>query len=451
MDKLNTSTMTSEHAHSALRNTYSQFRINKRKNYNSIDGQKDHTKSNISYNGASPNSSFHKGLKRSDSHHLISKITDFYDKKQISDAILSIKNVDGRKKFLDSIVQRRSEIEEVENNLKLERVTPMVLKVTARIKKQVLTKSLGSRFMKSPSQLDPLNIKNIGRDSRLSSCSGSEDNTSRMSWRYDDERANANSSILKDAAPRSLFSKPVADNLPASISSGGEHLSPVKFHPYTVENENVADVESSLRTEKIRKTSKILALLTRNIVQKALSPKGLVFKDDEARKQSNDSRGIDTVNMNEKDKSLVNRNKSMSLRNGDYHLGVKSLEKDLYRFLVKNENVENVKEVITGLEEPKEPIMKDIEQKAKTKFLSFMNQRRQINNMLPNSFIAKTNVAERTKFIMGTCKCNSHQTKSKLGKETNNKEDKKRGSHVQSSSFVRSVNIQDLTRKDSVA
>ena len=451
MDKLEKNLRTSERKHSDLRHTYSQFRINKNKNYSSIASQKDNTKSTISYGSISPSLSFQKGPRSSVHHELISKISDFYDKKQINDAILSIQNVGSRKKFLDAIVQRRSEIQEIENQTKLEKVAPLVSKVSARIRRQVLTKSSGSRFKKLSNQLESLNIRHSHRDSFVTTCSDSEANVSRMSWRCDDDKPDSTSSpLLKDIGHRSLLNRPTLDIPPiVVISPGGEQMSPFKtFDSPGLENQKSIDEHSvQTRTSKMKKTSKVLALLTRHTVQKALSPKGLVFKDSENKNQMNGFYGVVKMTMDQTDKPPA----SIALRNGDYHLGAKSLEKDLYRYLVRNENTEIAKKLVTGLGEPKEPMMKDIEQKAKAKFFSFMEQKRQINNMLPNSFITKSNVAERTKFIMKTCKCNSHQAKGKTEKEVNNLDEKKRGSTVRNSVIVRNVNIQDLLKEDYAA
>jgi hypothetical protein len=84
---------------------------------------------------------------------LITHISDFYDKSQISSVVLEAADTNERIKLLDLIMKRRDEMHELEEQLRLEKVSPVIKKFARDFKLKLSMKNgLVSKEKKKPRQ-----------------------------------------------------------------------------------------------------------------------------------------------------------------------------------------------------------------------------------------------------------------------------------------------------------
>ena len=93
-----------------------------------------------------------------------------------------------------------------------------------------------------------------------------------------------------------------------------------------------------------------------------------------------------------------------------FEIGSKTLEKDLFKFLVKNEKKEEADHLIKSFETGHEKLIKNIESKVKQRIDQADFQKHQFAYFLPHSYAQKSEYFERTKYITDACKCLSNQT-----------------------------------------
>lgn len=322
-------------------------------------------------------------------NQLLNKISNFFDKGQINNAFRSLSNYHDRVEFIDSVINRRKEIRHIEQQTRFERVAPVLTKVGEKLRANVLAKTVAINNFRKATNM---------RDSAIPSLVESDASSSLIHTERETRDSIFSPALKGSGAPMSalntnrLEEPGVALNKVASEPvSGGTVLGgfvQTTTHP-----------SSFSRANAQTKTSKILALLTRKIRRSDSdkSPSALVFggspkqnKADEI--QQTNSFG-ETINL----KELIKQPRSVGIPKQIFNLGGKVLEKDLYQFLVKNEKEKEFGNIITELTDMKEPLMKDIESRAKMKFVSYNDKKRQDSYMLPHALTAKARTLERRK------------------------------------------------------
>jgi len=319
---------------------------------------------------------------------LLNKISNFFDKGQINNAFRSLSNYHDRVEFIDSVINRRKEIKNIEQHTRFERVAPVLTKVGEKLRANVLAKTVAINNFRKATM----------RDSAIPSLAESDASSSLIHTERETRDSVFSPGLKGSGAPMSAL------NTNRSVESGVA-LNKVASDPVQGETvlggfvQTTNNPSSFSRANAQTKTSKILALLTRKIRRSDSdkSPSALVFggspKNNKADEIQQKNGFGETINL----KELIKQQRSVGIPKQVFNLGGKVLEKDLYQFLVKNERAKEFGNIITELTDMKEPLMKDIESRAKMKFISYTDKKRQDSYMLPNALTVKAKNIERRK------------------------------------------------------
>jgi len=96
-------------------------------------------------------------------------------------------------------------------------------------------------------------------------------------------------------------------------------------------------------------------------------------------------------------KELIKQPRAIGIPKKTFTIGGKVLEKDLYEFMVKYEKQKDFGNIISEITETREPLMKDIESRAKMKFINYTEKKKQESYMLPHALTVKAKNMERNK------------------------------------------------------
>lgn len=336
----------------------------------------------------------------------LDKISDFYNKTQIKDAISSANKLKDRIKLVDSIIKRRVEIKEMEDQTRFERVAPIIQKASETLKSRVLARTQENRVRKSI-LVDCLKSANSNVTSPTFSQPETPSKQSPRNAGGEERRYSRGLETPKDIALiHSVLSKmaearkysvklPLQETLPIENKTTDE--TPMKRDSLN----SPANAQTPM--DNLRRASNILSFLARS-PKKANSPqespRGLVFDNIIEMKNVNKPESISKPLLRSTTRSFGTRIETGPVKVGGlsrdtYGLGAKVLEQDIYMYLAKNNKMEEISKFMTGTEEIKEPLMRDIEMKAKAKWSKFQDKRKQVSYMLPNSMMVKSNSNEK--------------------------------------------------------
>ena len=219
----------------------------------------------------------------------ISSISDFFNNSQISEAIQRPRSLSNRLKTLDLIIQRRTELKELEAQVREDRALPLIRKLQQNFRKKRLQKILAQN--KKQADLEP--HLRPGIDDLYFKASGYKTNVS--------------------AAPDSRILN--------STEHSGKLTGEISINPDDSRAITLSNLDDPLEAKKKfdHFAEKLKLFLTRN----GASEKHLEDETEGAHSHTKNTR-----------KSNKNENLSME----DYHFASKTLEKDLFKFIIKNKS-----------------------------------------------------------------------------------------------------------------
>lgn len=248
--------------------------------------------------------------------HPSNKISNFFDKEQIKNAIEEINISNQKVKFIDFVIKRRKEIKDLEDQNRLERVTPLL---------------------------------------------------KRFSGNYRKRRAG----FIADPALSSSFSTVLKKPVDSIVLPNGREDTESQEN---IEKEKKTEDEklASLIREKMR-----LFLIRSNNDQQRDSPDQFSTLIEPKRIER-----FGAVRSNRHTSRLAALRNKIKLGQKQINLGSQTLEGDLYKFLLKNEDKKNSSVLMFDSNNSKCQSIRKIENKAAMKFDSYKEQRRHKINYL---------------------------------------------------------------------
>jgi len=317
-------------------------------------------------NPASPNG------KTADTLQIINSISDVNDVGQVGKALGSVQSVKARIQLVDQIIQKRQEIKDAEDELKLERVTPTIQKLTMNFKKRIRkAKSNDGKLSFQKNLLSLINeevspLRPPGKEG--SKELNSPKNSMNMLSKSDVPALTRKISLLcppsKKAGVPSIKLDPSPSNMPSLLLDLGmkpsqsegtvpeyQLLSPNK------QNGTLAQILGPPITSK--KTKNRVALLLRQTAT-SMTKSELPLISDEKKETAVDSKG-------NKLSSRTRKAITTSLKQAK-----QEIEKDLYHHLVNNNNQETDSVNILSFRS-KKGSLGNIESRVKAKYESHIN------------------------------------------------------------------------------
>ena len=336
--------------------------------------------------GSSYSPTYSSGLRRmqSKANDSASKISDFYNKDQINEAISALDGVSSRINAIDFILKRRVELKEVENQYKISKAAPVILRLNKNFQKRILKNKLNtkgnafkkilSRLNEDGSLLDPPPQALKHEESVIPSKTVL--NRSQISL----------DTSVNTALPKINIHK---DSISDSVS---KNTKPPTLNQ--IDDKTPAHIKDAQMLHKARHLTFLLGKA------KVASPKALVFGD--GNQDSIETWEQVVVNSKspvrhaeeEQPKGLRASGRKKSLDPRVYHLGQKYLENDLYKYLVKNgQRGDGTRVILNEESEPKEKRMKDIEAKVKSKYTKLVKDK--VRNSTFFASPSRTNVSSQ--------------------------------------------------------
>ena len=386
---------------------------------------------------SAPNSRVNISIQKS-----LSNISDFYDPEQISAQFGTLQQTEEKVKYLDLINQRRKELKDLEEKMKLEKAAPLLQKFRANMRKKTIVKY-------APTHLDPKEdsrkvgalrnaliynrdnvIMGMGSPEDVLDGSGSKQQPVSLSFESPDKNAHdqANSSgvLETDTKPVILRKMSRESFAIAAFASFAKkkptHLALSRVSP-TQSNESGCELLKKIDEEDKELLEKKVNAFSEILKEKILN-KEKKFADSESHEQF-------------VLKKLKRPAKRWIPKLDNFTLGKKNLENDLYKFLVRN-STESAKDLILRAPSAGKPSLFLVEEKAE-KRLRRREEKTKLENLLKRTFSSKSPGWKTGLFDKGELSPQVYVTDhTNQSKKTN---------QTQNSSSVKSPQVQHVGRR----
>jgi len=289
---------------------------------------------------------------------IINSISDFFNKDQVSKAIASVNSLDGKLQMIDLILKRREEIQAIEEQMKLENAAPIIQKFTENFKMKLAKKYSknggveGSAFRKA--------LKKLNSDLR----SEISLPTTPTLTNYDQ----LTQQQLPEGSKGSLDGES-ADEVDPNLP--GQDRQTFKRRGGLNEKTIIAKISHNQ-----------VALLLKNKNMKEAELKKKLQEEMEEEERQKEKGKHPTRNSNKKYTILDTRNFSKKMaRLKNLELAGKTLEHDLYKYLIKHDQSAQHKKLI--LDTPSHGKLAIIESNVLKRYNHFQFQKKQAPYQVP--------------------------------------------------------------------
>jgi len=335
---------------------------------------------------------------------------DVYNKALVRQAIDSAPSVQNRIQIVDQILKRRKELTEAENELKLERAAPIIRKLSMNYRNRMKkAQSNEGRISFKKSMFAVMASQNNSPAFRPSGQSEGFDKTNQSEVESLRNSAEHSFSPYIDAMKGNieLARNPTESSYQGGMSpspfdlnrgTGYDEISRLDLNELTKKESESSNLAQSNGTQGLRlknAKNKIAFLLRQKTTG---TQRGLVFGD-ENQDQSTQAQ-IETGMNSSFKKRFPQKRKSLA---ATMIIAKEKIEKDLYKFLVKNDSDKHCKNVVYT-SHVRRSITENIESKVKDKYKTFVENKKKISYFLPSSFILSKQAlpevsSPRVKFI----------------------------------------------------
>ena len=346
---------------------------------------------------------------RSSLRKIASGISDFHDSKQITNSINRLHSANDRIKLLDHVIQRRQELKDLEEKMRLEAAIPMIIKFKNNLRKktimkftsingepkegaqevgllkQGLTYNLDSVLMKMGLPSD-YKGSNSAEESNMSSCIVSGANTP-----YRDLNQ-IQTPVIATEKDSKLFSRGnFAIAAFANFAKKAPHSS--EFNPTSPK-----DLDSSLLNKVGEEEKQLLETKVRQFSK--------IFK---AKILGSNNKHLDSKEYSQliEQKTARKPVRQWTPRLDNFVLAKKDLKKDIYKFIVKS-GTDSCRDLILKSVGSQQRNFNFVEEEVEKKLIS-RDQKNKLKNMLAGVMTSQSS---------GARKSFSHSTNSKLGSTT---------------------------------
>lgn len=334
----------------------------------------------------------------------VSNISDFYDANQIANCISKLRTRDERIKFLDHVIKRRQELKELEAKMKLEKALPMVSKFRNNMRRKTIMKFIPLNS-ENP-DLRKVNSLRQGltyqRDSVLMKI-GSPSDFLLKEEKHEDDDSN---STFTDTRPSSPTRVGHSFNFPASSTSsmkpvGRENFAVAAFANFTKKLPSNLQLERSPSnssndagfspTGKIGEEEK--ELLENKVHQFSELLKAKIIENGFKKTDA-------TAHENRIMQKLIRKPvKRWTPKIDNFSLAKKSLENDLYKFIVQN-GAETNKDLLLKSNSIQDKNFHQVEEKVE-KRLNTREQKNRLKSMLADTLPSQSPKAKTSLCFSG--------------------------------------------------